>query len=112
MSDGKPIGLSVALRSGSRDTALLAGFFLLTLVLNEIRRGHDIALPTAHTMVLALVVLCVTWVAIVIACRLGASTLTSFVHQRGKNRIPDTFAVFVITSFVTAIVLLLMGLVE
>ena len=111
MFEMKPTSLPLALRDGSRDTALMAGFFLVTILLNDIRRGVDIVLPTARTITLGLVVLFVTWIALVIACRLGASTLTSFVHRSGTGRIPDTVAVFVITSFVTSIALLLMGLV-
>ena len=108
----KPKSLSVALREGSRDTALMAGFVLVLYVLNQIRHGDEIVVPTGRMMTLCLVVLVLTWIAMVIACRLGASTLTSFLHQSGKGRVPDTLAVFIITSFVASIALLFMGLVK
>ncbi len=108
----KPRTLSLALRDGSRDTVLIAGFFLVIDVLLRIRRGQDIVAPGARTITLSLVVLLVTWTAMVIACRLGASTLTDYRHVTGKNSVPGTFAVFIITSMVTFIALLFMGLVE
>ena len=105
-----PKKLSLALWEGSRDTALIAGFVLGILLLQQIRHGQEIVVPTAHAITLSLVVLLVTWTAMVIACRLGASSLTDYPRLEGRA-IPLTVAVFIITSMVTFIVLLLMGVV-
>jgi len=107
----KPKKLSLALWEGSRDTALIAGFLLGIVLLQQIRHGQGIVVPDAHAITLSLVVLLVTWTAMVIACRLGASSLTDYPRLDGRA-IPLTVPVFVVTSMVTFIVLLLMGLVS
>ena len=106
----KPKRLSLALWEGSRDTVLIGGFLLGIELLQQIRHGQDIVVPGAHAITLSLVVLLVTWTAMVIACRLGASSLTDYPRLEGRA-IPLTVPVFIITSMVTFIVLLLMGLV-
>ena len=106
----KPKKLSLALWEGSRDTVLIAGFVLGIALLQQIRRGQEIVVPDAHAITLSLIVLLVTWTAMVIACRLGASSLTDYPRLEGRA-IPLTVPVFVITSMVTFFVLLLMGLV-
>ena len=104
-----------AVRDGSKDATLLAGIALVIAVLQRVRRGQSVALPALHTVWLSLAILVVTWMAIVIACRLGASTMSdSLGGERSglKSRVPGTLAVGAIVGMVTFVGLLFAGLVE
>ena len=101
-----------ALWAGSRDTALFAAVFAVVVLLQKLRRGHAITIPTGQTLTLTVAVLLVAWTATVIACKFGASTTGDYLGGPPsglRSRVPGTLVVVAITGLVASVVLLFGG---
>jgi hypothetical protein len=99
----------LALWQGSRDTAVWTTLLFLIACIYRLRDGLPVLIPAGDTLVEILVVLGVAWFATVIACAMGATTLTDAFEgpERGlTSRVPDTLAVAAISGFLAFIALL------
>ena len=104
-----------ALWAGSLDTAEFAAVFVVVVLLQRLRRGHAITIPTGRTLTLTVAVLFVVWSATVVACRFGASTTGDYLGGPPsglRSRVPGTLVVAGITGLVAFIVLLFAGFLE
>ena len=104
-----------ALWSASRDTALTTAVFAVVVVLQRLRRGQAITIPTGQTLRWTVAVLLVAWTATVIACKFGASTADDYLGGPPsglRSRVPGTLVIVAITGLVAFIVLFFAGFVE
>ena len=95
-----------------RDTAVMAGISIAVFSIQEVRHGRSLEAPNGRIVLLAIAVFALVWLATLIACVLGGTTI--FDDYRGGSsgwqvRLPTSLVVGFLTAFIAFIVLLLAG---